>query len=347
MSTIQTGREHESAPDSGQTHQRINALTSEIRQRSVPFQSLMDEIGQVIVGQEQLLHRMLVGLLANGHLLIEGVPGLAKTTAVACLAQGIDTGFQRIQFTPDLLPADLVGTLVYRPQEQKFVVQRGPIFSNLILADEINRAPAKVQSALLEAMQERQVTIGSETFSLDEPFQVLATQNPIEQEGTYPLPEAQMDRFMLKVVVGYPNRRQEHLILQRMSKTKTNFEIRPVMHPADIMQARQLVDEIYVDDRVQDYIVDLIMATREPDEYGIPVTGLIQYGVSPRATISLTLAAKANAFLHGRGFVIPQDVKDMALDVLRHRLIITYEAEAEEKTADDIVNMIVNHIAVP
>ena len=326
---------------------RINELSAEIQHRVQPFQTLVKEIGHVIVGQQGLVHRMLIGLLANGHLLIEGVPGLAKTTAVACLAKAIDTRFQRIQFTPDLLPADLVGTQVYRPQEQTFVVQRGPIFANLILADEINRAPAKVQSALLEAMQERQVTIGSETFSLDEPFLVLATQNPIEQEGTYPLPEAQMDRFMLKVVVGYPDRNQEHLILERMSKTRPSYDINTVMHPEKILQARELVDQIYVDRKVQDYIVDLVMATREPQRYGIPVEGLIQYGVSPRATISLTLAAKANAFLDGRGFVVPQDVKELAPDVLRHRLIITYEAEAEEKTADDIIRILLDHVPVP
>ncbi len=327
--------------------ERIDQLTQQIKTDVQPFRTLVDEIRHVIVGQEQLIHRMLVALLANGHLLIEGVPGLAKTTAVACLAKAIDTSFQRIQFTPDLLPADLVGTLVYRPQDQKFVVQKGPIFANLILADEINRAPAKVQSALLEAMQERQVTIGSETFPLDEPFMVMATQNPVEQEGTYPLPEAQMDRFMMKVVVGYPNREEEHLILQRMSRTRPSYDVRTVMHPSDILKARDLVDQIYVDRKVQDYIVDLVMATRQPSEYGIPVEGLIQYGVSPRATINLTLTAKANAFLNGRGFVVPQDVKDLAMDVLRHRLIITYEAEAEEKTADDIVNTILEYVPVP
>ena len=328
-------------------HKRIIELSGQIQKSSVPFQSLIDEVGQVIVGQEKLIQRMLVGLLGNGHLLIEGVPGLAKTTAVACLAKAIATDFQRIQFTPDLLPADVVGTLVYRPQQQEFVVQKGPIFSNLILADEINRAPAKVQSALLEAMQERQVTIGSETYPLDDPFLVMATQNPVEQEGTYPLPEAQMDRFMLKVVVGYPNREQEHLILQRMSKTKQNHDVRAVMEPGNILEARKLLDDIYIDNKVQDYIVDLVMATREPEKYRVPVNGMIQYGVSPRATISLTLAAKANAFLQGRGYVVPQDVKDLALDVLRHRLIITYEAEAEDKTSDDIVSTILAHVPVP
>jgi MoxR-like ATPase len=266
---------------------------------------------------------------------------------VACLAKAIRTGFQRLQFTPDLLPADLIGTLIYRPQDQQFVVQKGPIFSNLILADEINRAPAKVQSALLEAMQERQVTIGHETFKLDEPFLVMATQNPVEQEGTYPLPEAQMDRFMLKVVVGYPNRDQELLILERMSKTRQAIETQAVTTPDEILTARELVDQIYVDRKVQEYIVDLVLATRKPKSYGLDLDELIQYGASPRATIYLTLAAKANAFLHGRGHVLPQDVKEMALDVLRHRVILTYEAEAEEKTSDDVIRTILDAIRVP
>ncbi len=280
-------------------------------------------------------------------MLIEGVPGLAKTTAVASLAKAISTDFQRLQFTPDLLPADLIGTLVYRPQDQEFTVQKGPIFSNLILADEINRAPAKVQSALLEAMQERQVTIGGETFQLDDPFLVMATQNPVEQEGTYPLPEAQMDRFMLKVIVDYPNREQELEILARMSKTKPTHEVRAVTTPEQIVQARDLVDRIYVDTKVQEYIVDLVMATRYPDKYGLPLKHLIQYGGSPRATINLTLASKAHAFLNGRGYVVPQDVKDCAMDVLRHRVIVTYEAEAEEKTSDDLVLQILQHVPVP
>ena len=328
-------------------HEKINQLSQKVEKEAQLYNRLIHEVGKVLVGQSQLTHRMLIGLLANGHLLIEGVPGLAKTTAVASLARGIDTGFQRLQFTPDLLPADLIGTQVYRPKTQEFVVQKGPIFSNLILADEINRAPAKVQAALLEAMQERQVTIGGETFKLDEPFLVMATQNPVEQEGTYPLPEAQMDRFLMKVVVDYPNRDEEKEILQRMSKTSTTFAVEPVMIPSDIVRARKLVDQIYVDDKVQDYIVDLVMATREPEHYGIDLAEMIDYGVSPRATIGLTLAAKANAFLNGRGFVVPQDVKDIALDVLRHRLAITYEAEAEDKTSDDIVKAIVNHIQVP
>ncbi len=328
-------------------HVPLDRLAAQIGQRSEPFRRLSAEIGKTIVGQENLIHRMLIGLLANGHLLIEGVPGLAKTTAVACLAKGISTGFQRLQFTPDLLPADLIGTQVYRPQTQEFVVQKGPIFSNLILADEINRAPAKVQSALLEAMQERQVTIGSETFLLDEPFLVLATQNPVEQEGTYPLPEAQMDRFMLKVVVDYPNRDQELQILERMSSTKPSIAVSAVASPSDITEARKLVDQIHVDQKVREYIVDLVMATRNPISYNLPLDGLIQYGASPRATISLTLVAKANAFLEGRGYVTPHDVKQLAMDVLRHRVIITYEAEAEEKSSEDIIQVILQSIPVP
>jgi MoxR-like ATPase len=334
-------------PSEQLTHSDIEQLAQKIKAHSKPFRQLISEIGNTIVGQEQLIHRMLIGLLANGHLLIEGVPGLAKTTAVACLAKGIHTGFQRLQFTPDLLPADLIGTLIYRPQDQQFVVQKGPIFSNLILADEINRAPAKVQSALLEAMQERQVTIGHETFKLDEPFLVMATQNPVEQEGTYPLPEAQMDRFMLKVVVGYPNRDQELAILERMSKTRQTIETHAVTTPDEILAARTLVDQIYVDRKVQEYIVDLVLATRKPKAYGLDLDELIQYGGSPRATIYLTLAAKANAFLHGRGHVLPQDVKEMALDVLRHRVILTYEAEAEEKTSDDVIRTILDAIPCP
>lgn len=329
------------------THDRINQLTEEIKIRSTPFQRLLEEMGRVIVGQRQLMHRMQIGLLSNGHLLIEGVPGLAKTTAVACLAKGIHTGFQRIQFTPDLLPADLIGTQIYRPQDQQFAIQKGPIFSNLILADEINRAPAKVQSALLEAMQERQVTIGHDTYKLDDPFLVMATQNPIEQEGTYPLPEAQMDRFMLKVIVGHPTKDEEKQILERMSRTKTSLDVTPTLTPEEIVQARDLVDEIYVDGKVRDYIVDLVMATRDPGSYSLPLADLIQFGASPRATINLTLAAKANAFLSGRGYVVPGDVKEIAPDVLRHRVIITYEAEAEDKTSDDVVRSILDHVRVP
>jgi MoxR-like ATPase len=290
---------------------------------------------------------MMVALLGNGHLLIEGVPGLAKTTAVSCLARGIDTAFQRFQFTPDLLPADLIGTLIYRASDGVFVVQKGPIFSNIILADEINRAPAKVQSALLQAMQERQVTIGKETFSLGEPFLVLATQNPIEQEGTYPLPEAQVDRFMMKVVVSYPSKEEERRILDRMASTAPQIEIDPVMSPKDLLHAREVVDEIYIDDKIKDYIVDITLATRDPGSYDIPIGDWVQYGASPRATLALALGAKATAFLAGRGYVTPQDVKTIAMDVLRHRVIVTYEAEAEEKTSQHVVRAVLDHIPVP
>jgi MoxR-like ATPase len=322
-------------------------INLEIQQASAPFQRLISEVGKTIVGQEKLIHRMLVGLLANGHLLIEGVPGLAKTTAVACLAKAVRTDFQRLQFTPDLLPADLIGTQVYRPQTQEFVVQKGPVFSNLILADEINRAPAKVQSALLEAMQERQVTIGGETFPLQEPFLVMATQNPVEQEGTYPLPEAQVDRFMLKVIVDYPSRDEEIEILNRMSRTKLKMDVQAVASPAEILTARELVDRIHVDRKVQEYVVDIVMATRKPSAYNLPLDELIEFGASPRASINLTLAAKANAFLEGRSYVTPQDVKSMAMDVLRHRVVITYEAEAEEKTSEMLIDQILNTVPVP
>jgi MoxR-like ATPase len=332
---------HDSAPDG------ISDLSAEIQAKSEPLRRLVTEVGRTIVGQKGLIHRMLVGLLGGGHLLIEGVPGLAKTTAVACLAKAIDTDFQRLQFTPDLLPADLIGTQVYRPQSQEFVVQKGPIFANLILADEINRAPAKVQSALLEAMQERQVTIGSETFYLEEPFLVMATQNPVEQEGTYPLPEAQVDRFMLKVIVDYPNRDEELQILERMSTTRPAIDVNAVTTPEEILSARKLVDRIVVDRRIQEYIVDIVMATRTPTAYNLPLKELIQYGASPRATINLTIAAKANAFLEGRAYVTPQDVKAIAMDVLRHRVILTYEAEAEEKTAEDLIGEILRAIPVP
>ncbi|MFG0287849.1 MAG: AAA family ATPase [Rhodopirellula sp. JB044] len=316
-------------------------------QASEPFRKIAVEIGHVLVGQEDLVHRMLIGLLTGGHLLIEGVPGLAKTTAVSSLAKSIRTQFQRLQFTPDLLPADLIGTQVYRPQDQSFVVQKGPIFSNLILADEINRAPAKVQSALLEAMQERQVTIGGETFLLEEPFLVMATQNPVEQEGTYPLPEAQMDRFLLKVIVDYPQRDEELTILRRMSKTAPKFNVAAVTSPEEIMAARGNVDDVVIDPKIEGYIVDLVMATRRPAAYGLSLDGLIQFGGSPRATINLALAARANAFLDGRGYVLPEDVQNLALDVLRHRVMITYEAEAEERTSESIIREILDHVAVP
>ncbi|MEC8818990.1 MAG: AAA family ATPase, partial [Planctomycetota bacterium] len=290
----------------------ISAIEQEVAERARPFQLLRDQIHEVVVGQEELLDGMIMGLLCNGHVLIEGVPGLAKTTAVSTLAQCISTGFQRIQFTPDLLPADIVGTLVYRPSDGEFTIKKGPIFSNLVLADEINRAPAKVQSAMLEAMQERQVTIGEETFRLAEPFLVMATQNPIEQEGTYPLPAAQVDRFMLKLKVDYPTPEEERLILERMARTGGTPTARAVTTPESIMQARETVDRIHVDDRIKEYVVELVVSTREPSRHGVPIEGLVDFGASPRATIALTLAARANAFLAGRGYVLPQDVKDVA-----------------------------------
>lgn len=322
-------------------------LEREVEEASRPFRHLQDQMHRVVVGQQPLLDGLVIGLLANGHLLIEGVPGLAKTTAIASLAQGIRTEFKRIQFTPDLLPADLIGTLVYRPAEGDFIVKTGPIFSNLVLADEINRAPAKVQSALLEAMQERQVTIGDETHTLPQPFMVLATQNPIEQEGTYPLPEAQVDRFLMKLVVEYPDRRDERRILDRMAKTTTDLRIDAVLNAEQIATARGLVDRIHVDDRICDYVVDLVIATRNPEAAGLDLGDLVEFGASPRASIALLLVAKARAFLDGRGYVVPQDVKDSAPDVLRHRLGLTYEAEAEEKTADDIILALLDHIPVP
>jgi MoxR-like ATPase len=329
------------------SHQDVRHLAQQVDGASQPFRELLEQMHRVIVGQDHLLRTMLLGLLSNGHLLIEGVPGLAKTTAVSCLAGGINAKFQRLQFTPDLLPADLIGTLIYRMSDGEFVVNKGPIFANIILADEINRAPAKVQSALLEAMQERQVTIGKETFKLDEPFLVLATQNPIEQEGTYPLPEAQVDRFMLKPIVTYPTREQEREILNRMSKTSATHSVTPVMEPSAIAEARHVVDQIYLDDKIKEYIVDLVQATREPSRFKLKLDGLLQYGASPRATIFLAIGARANAFLEGRGYVVPQDVKDIALDVLRHRVIVSYEAEAEEKTSEDIVRLILDHVPVP
>ena len=324
------------------------SLEQHVEEASRPFRHLQEQMHRVIVGQQELLDGLVIGLLCNGHLLIEGVPGLAKTTAVAALAQGIRTDFQRIQFTPDLLPADLLGTMVYRQNEGEFSVKKGPIFSNVILADEINRAPAKVQSALLEAMQERQVTIGEETFKLPEPFIVLATQNPIEQEGTYPLPEAQVDRFMMKLVVRYPEVREERQILDRMGRTSAELAVEAVLDPAQILKARQVVDAIHVDERIRDYVVNLVVATRDPSAYGIAeLDDLIEFGASPRATIALLLVAKARAFLDGRGYVVPQDIKDSAIDVLRHRIALTYEAEAEEKTSDDVIAQLLDHVPVP
>ncbi|MFQ5411371.1 MAG: AAA family ATPase [Phycisphaerae bacterium] len=325
----------------------VKNIGESVKAASEPFSRLQQEIGKIIVGQEDMIKHMLIGVLSNGHILLEGVPGLAKTMSVSCLARGINTGFQRLQFTPDLLPADLVGTLIYQPQSGEFSVKKGPIFANIILADEINRAPAKVQSALLESMQEHQVTIGDTTYPLPEPFLVLATQNPIEQEGTYPLPEAQVDRFMLKVTVGYPTPQEERIILDRMAMTQPDQSISPVMKPEDIIQARRAVDEIYIDDKIMDYIVSLVVATRDPSTVNLDIGHLIQYGASPRASIMLTLGAKATAFLAGRGFVTPQDVKDIAPAVLRHRIIISYEAEAEDQTSDDLVKLILDHVPVP
>ena len=295
-----------------------------------------------------MVERLLIGLLTGGHVLLEGVPGLAKTLAVSTLAQAIDAHFQRVQFTPDLLPADLVGTLVYNQGSGDFVVKKGPVFANIILADEINRAPAKVQSALLEAMQEHQVTIGETTYPLPDPFLVLATQNPVEQEGTYPLPEAQVDRFMLKTVVTYPTRDEELLIMRRMAQTDERPAVTPVVTPAEIRDARHVVGEIYVDPRVEEYVVDLVLATREPERYGLTdVRGLIAYGASPRASIALNLAARAHAFLRGRAYTTPDDVRALALDVLRHRVAVTYEAEAEEVTSEQIVGRVLDAVQVP
>lgn len=308
---------------------------------------LQRELARVVVGQRYLVDGLLIGLLTNGHVLLEGVPGLAKTLTVRTLASCIQTGFQRIQFTPDLLPADLIGTLIYNPRSGDFTTKHGPLFSNLILADEINRAPAKVQSALLEAMQERQVTIGEETYTLPDPFLVLATQNPLEQEGTYQLPEAQLDRFMLKLNVGYPSKREERQILDLMGTSKPNLNVNPVVDPADIIEARSMVNEIYVDDRVKDYIVDVVWATRAPSSFRLDLDGMIRYGASPRATIALTLAARARAFLEGRGYVTPQDVKTVGADVLRHRIIISYEAEAEEVTPEMIIGKVFAGLPVP
>ncbi|MDD3089248.1 MAG: MoxR family ATPase [Candidatus Omnitrophica bacterium] len=328
--------------------QGITAINEKVEKESLFIEDLTAEIRKVIVGQEYLVERLLVGLLANGHILIEGVPGLAKTLSVKVLSSAIRTKFQRIQFTPDLLPADLLGTLVYSPKDGAFTTKKGPIFSNVILADEINRAPAKVQSALLEAMQERQVTIGENTFKLEDPFLVLATQNPIEQEGTYPLPEAQVDRFMLKLHIGYPTKDDELKILKRMSFTDKKIDVSPVVNPEKIISARNVVNEIYIDEKIEKYIVDIVFATRDPKSYGInDLDGLIEYGASPRASINLTLAAKAYAFVKRRGYVTPQDVKSIGPDVLRHRVIPSYEAEAEDKTSEDIVKRIFDEVEVP
>jgi MoxR-like ATPase len=324
-----------------------NPVDQEVNEARQWVEPLLEEVGRVVVGQKKLVHRLLTGLLCNGHVLLEGVPGLAKTLTVRTLAGCIRTGFQRLQFTPDLLPADLIGTLIYNPREGEFTTKLGPIFSNLILADEINRAPAKVQSALLEAMQERQVTVSDTSYALPDPFLVLATQNPIEQEGTYQLPEAQLDRFMLKVNVGYPTQEEERGILDAMATSSPRLDVRPVVEAAEIIRARGIVNEIYVDDRIKDYVVNIVRATRDPGAYKLKLDGMIRYGASPRATIYLTLAAKANAFIAGRGYVTPQDIKTIGMDVLRHRIGVSYEAEAEDVTSESIVETIFAGLPVP
>ncbi|MCS7230633.1 MAG: MoxR family ATPase [Elusimicrobiota bacterium] len=328
----------------------IRELHEKIQKESVFIQDLKNEIHKIIIGQDYVIERVLVGLLSNGHILIEGVPGLAKTLLIKTLSKCIQTKFQRIQFTPDLLPADIIGTLVYNPQTTQFIVKKGPIFANIILADEINRAPAKTQSALLEAMQERQVTIGEQTYKLEEPFLVLATQNPIEQEGTYPLPEAQVDRFMLKIKISYPQKEEEKEILdltpQILDERFSN--IKPIITPSDILKARKIINEIYIDEKLKEYILNIVFSTREPENYNLSdIKQFIMYGASPRASIYLVLAAKCYAFLNHRGYVIPDDIKAMAYDVLRHRIILTYEAEAEQITTDDIIKQILNTIEVP
>lgn len=325
----------------------IKQISDLVQEKSQFVRTLFAELDKVIVGQRYMLERMLIGLLADGHILLEGVPGLAKTMSVTILAKAISANFKRIQFTPDLLPADLIGTQIYRQSDGQFYTRKGPLFANIILADEINRAPAKVQSALLEAMQERQVTIGEETFPLPVPFLVLATQNPIEQEGTYPLPEAQLDRFMLKLKIDYPTKEQERQILDRMAGGNKNFDIKAVISPADIANVRSVVDQIYIDDKIKDYIVDIVYATRTPEKFGIDLGNMINFGASPRATIFLATAAKAHAFMQQRGYVTPQDVKSIGMDVLRHRVIVSYEAEAEDKTSEDIIQTIFDNIEVP
>ena len=325
----------------------IKELNERIQRESSFVDLLSMEMGKVIVGQKQLIENLLIGLLANGHILLEGVPGLAKTLAINTLAQAVSAKFSRIQFTPDLLPADVLGTLIYSQKNEQFEVHKGPIFANFVLADEINRSPAKVQSALLEAMQERQVTIGEETFKLPEPFLVMATQNPIEQEGTYPLPEAQVDRFMLKVVVSYPKKEEERQII-RMNNTVEFPKAQPVVSPEDIVRARQVVRDVYMDEKIEKYIVDIVYATRTPADYNLKeLSGLISYGASPRASISLAMAAKAYAFIKRRGYVIPEDVRAVCNEVLRHRIGLTYEAEAENITTENIISQVLNAVIVP
>ncbi|TSA23681.1 ATPase [bacterium] len=325
----------------------IQEINQKVIEKTKFVQSIFTEIGKVIVGQEYMIRRLIIGLFADGHVLIEGVPGLAKTLAVSTLADVISVGFRRIQFTPDLLPADLIGTLIFNQKEGTFTPKKGPIFSNIILADEINRAPAKVQSALLEAMQERQVTIGEKSYKLEEPFLVLATQNPIEQEGTYPLPEAQVDRFMLKLKVTYPKKEEEREIINRMSDNKP-INVKKIIKPKDVLNTRALVNDIYVDEKIKEYVLNIVFATRSPEEYGLKdISEFIEYGASPRASIYLVRAAKANAMLDQRGYVSPEDIKEIGRDVLRHRIILTYEAEAENVTSEDIVDRIFDEIEIP
>ena len=325
----------------------IKELNDRIQRESAFVDILTMEMNKVIVGQKQLVENLLIGLLANGHILLEGVPGLAKTLAINTLASAVDAKFNRIQFTPDLLPADLIGTMIYSQKSESFQIKKGPVFANFVLADEINRSPAKVQSALLEAMQERQVTIGEETFKLPEPFLVMATQNPIEQEGTYPLPEAQLDRFMLKVVVSYPKKEEERLIV-RMNNQGEFPKASPVLKPEDIVRARQLVREVYMDEKIERYIVDIVFATRTPGDYGLgKLAGLISYGASPRASISLAMAAKAYAFIRRRGYVIPEDVRAVCNEVLRHRIGLSYEAEAENVSPEQIIAEVINAVEFP
>ena len=325
----------------------VQKIKEEVLKHSETLEHVRMEVRKVLVGQDVMLSRLLIALLTGGHVLLEGVPGLAKTTAIKALARAIHCKFNRIQFTPDLLPADLIGTLIYNPREGSFSTKKGPVFANLILADEINRAPSKVQSALLEAMQEHQVTIGDQSYPLDDPFLVLATQNPIEQEGTYPLPEAQVDRFMLKVVVGYPSKTEERKVVD-MVLDEIQREVKPVLEPGQLADIRRTVASIYMDDKVKDYVLDVVTATRDPEAYKLKeLKNLIEYGASPRASIYLCVAARANAFLAGRGYVTPQDIKEIAYDVLRHRVILTYEAEAEEQTPEDVVKKVLESIPVP
>ncbi len=325
----------------------IKEINEKIAKGSTFIDLLKMEMSKVIVGQEKLSERLMIALLANGHILLEGVPGLAKTLAINTLATSIDAGFSRIQFTPDLLPADLIGTMIYSQKKEEFSIKKGPIFSNFILADEINRAPAKVQSALLEVMQERQVTIGDETHKLPEPFLVMATQNPVEQEGTYPLPEAQVDRFMMKTVIDYPKKEEEKLIIRQNIK-KDKPKVKSVVKPAEILKARELVTEIYIDEKIENYIVDLVFATRQPKEFGLSeIANYIEFGGSPRASISMAIAARAYAFIHHRGYVIPEDIREVCHDVMRHRIGLSYEAEAENISTDQIITEILNRIEVP